>query len=105
MRAMLILVALLIPIPSFAFSQSIVDYCFTTADPQRCLSTFLAEEQAYQRTQAERLAAFQREQARSQVEGLLLFGSGAAFINGMNQGFHQMQLPYVSTPMFAYSSK
>jgi hypothetical protein len=33
---------------------------------------------------------------------LALFGSGSALINGMNQGFLNMQQPYVNTPYFNY---
>ena len=44
----------------------------------------------------------QLEQARIQANGMALFGSGAAFVNGMNQGLQMMQQPYVSTPYFSY---
>ena len=37
-------------------------------------------------------AETQREQSRQQAVGMALFGSGPALINGMNQGFQQMQV-------------
>ena len=41
----------------------------------------------------------QLEQARIQANGMALFGSGQALINGMNQGFQNMQQPrYDSQP-------
>lgn len=41
----------------------------------------------------------QLEQARIQANGMALFGSGQALINGMNQGFQNMQQPrYAPAP-------
>lgn len=97
---MIFLGCLLLASPAYAISERAIDFCFTTKDPKACVSTMLAEEQAQQRAVAEESLASARELARIQAQGLMLFGSGPAFINGMNNGFHQMQLPYVNTPQY-----
>ena len=70
-----------------------------------------AEQRAVVERQQQRQA--DREQAQAQVEaarqqalGLALFGSGPAMINGMNQGFQQMQVkPYVLPPAQNYQKR
>jgi hypothetical protein len=58
-----------------------------------------------QQIQQEQLRA-QQEAARQQALGLALFGSGPALINGMNQGFQQMQIkPYVLPPPQNYQMR
>lgn len=106
MRVLMLALAILLSAsPAVAMNESLVSYCFTTSNPQSCISALLTEERRSTLDVQQRQLQAQIEQARLQAEGLMLFGAGAAYINGMNQGFHQMQLPYVSTPMFAYPSK
>jgi len=104
MRAFLLVIGMLfVATPAFAMSESIVGYCFTTPQPQPCIENFLAQERKAQEAEqrrADRQMEVQLEQARIQAQGLALFGSGNALINGMNQGFNHMQQPYVSTPQF-----
>ena len=38
------------------------------------------------------------EQSRQQANGLALFGTGNALVNGMNQGFNNMRLPPYHQP-------
>ena len=47
----------------------------------------------FQRQMLERQFQTQLEQARIQADGMALFGSGPAMINGINQGFQNMQQP------------
>jgi hypothetical protein len=48
----------------------------------------------------------QRDVARQQALGMAAFGSGNALINGMNQGFRQMQVhPYVLPPAQNYQKR
>ncbi len=106
MRVLLFLGALLSATPAFALSDSLIDYCLTTADPKACLHSVSTDlEQGRldaQREMQQRQLEAQLEAAQIQANGLALFGSGPALIQGMNQGFQQMQLPYVSTPQFQY---
>jgi hypothetical protein len=110
MRSLVIfLAALFIPVSAFAMSDSVVDMCLGTAQPRQCIQSFLSEQQNATQAQQERWFAQQRsmqlEQARIQANGMALFGAGNALINGMNQGFHQMQQPYVNTPQFQYPQR
>lgn len=102
MRVPLFLAALLLPVSAWAISDSIIGYCFTTANPQACIQSFNDDAQRYQREMQQEFLRAQLEAARIQANGMALFGSGPAFINGMNQGFQNMQLPYVNTPAFTY---
>ena len=103
---LLFLAALLFPISALAQDTALIDYCLTTADPRSCLASLLADQQAsQQRFQRDMQAAQlqnQLEQARIQANGMALFGAGNALINGTNQGFQNMQQPYVNTPYFSY---
>lgn len=105
MRSIMIFLGLLfIAGPAIAGDNPIVDYCLTTKDPAGCISNFLAEQQASQQNfqremQAQQLRA-NIEQARIQANGMALFGAGNAFINGMNQGFQNMQHPISPPPAF-----
>ena len=105
MRVLLFLGALLIASPVFALNDSIISYCLTTQDPKHCLSSFVADERAYQTQLQHELIAAQLEQARMQANGMALFGAGNALVNGMNQGFRQMQQPHVNTPYFSYPDR
>ena len=96
----LFLGALLIASPAFALNDSVISYCFTTADPKACITSFMADERAYQSQLQRQYLDNQLEQARIQANGLALFGAGNAMINGMNQGFQNMQQPYVQTPYY-----
>lgn len=87
---------LLMPAYAFALSDPTIEYCRTTPDPTLCLHVFTNQ------SMQERQWSVQLEQARIQSTGMVLFGSGAAFVNGMNQGLQMMQQPYVSTPYFSY---
>ena len=105
MRVLLFLGALLIASPAYAIGDSLIGYCFTTPNPQACITDFMNQERQVQEAEArraERQQAVILEQARIQANGMALFGAGNAMINGMNQGFRQMQQPYVNTPYFSY---
>ena len=95
--------AVLIPVSAFAITPSLVDYCLTTVNPTMCITDATTRERDHdaQRQQALVLET-QLEQARIQANGMALFGAGNALINGMNQQFQNMQLPYVDTPYFTY---
>jgi hypothetical protein len=93
MRTLLILTALLIASPVFAINESVVNYCFTTKNPQGCISSFIADEQAYKTREAQRQMDFQMELAQEQTRGMALFGAGNAMINGINQAFRPMPTP------------
>jgi hypothetical protein len=57
-------------------------------------------------SQAQTQDQTQRDLARQQANGLALFGSGNALINGMNQGFQNMQVhPYVLPPPQHYGTR
>ena len=106
MRSFLIFLGLLFAVPVFAASDPIIEYCFTTSDPKSCLVAIQADVgaarlQRQQDMQAQQLQA-QLEAARIQAQGLILFGSGPALIQGMNQGFQMMRQPYISTPSQSY---
>ena len=61
----------------------------------------LAAQQAWSAQVEANVRAMQQQQelARIQANGLAAFGSGNALINGMNQGFQNMQIhPYVLPP-------
>jgi hypothetical protein len=94
MRVLLFLGALLLASPAWAINDSIIGYCFTTANPKGCIASFVADERAYQLQLQQQALAAQLEQARIQANGMALFGAGNAMINGMNQGFQNMQQPY-----------
>ena len=104
MKTLILLIGMLfVTVPAFAISDSVVSYCFTTATPQNCIQKFLAEERAYQQMVQREMQQNQLEQARMQANGMALFGAGNAMMNGVNQGFRQMQQPYVDTPYFQYT--
>lgn len=92
MRFMGLLMLLLLATPAFSMSDRIIDYCLTTANPTRCIQTFLSEERQAQRDEAILQYQAQVNAARAQAEGLMLFGTGPALIQGMNQGFQNMQI-------------
>lgn len=98
MRTILTCLVLVLASPVFAMSDSIVDYCLTTTTPRQCITSYLAEERAFQQDQQARQYQSQLDLMREQSRGLALFGSGLGMINGMNQGFAMMRLP-VSPPM------
>lgn len=102
MKVLFVLALLIVPASAFALDDSIIRYCFTTANPQSCIQSFNADVQRHQLDMQRELLQSQMEMARIQANGLMLFGSGPAFINGMNQGFQNMQQPYVSTPYFTH---
>jgi len=105
MRALLFFLGLLfMTTPAFALSDAILDYCLSTKDPKACIQEVQAGQERHQRELQRDAYAAQLEQARLQANGLALFGSGAAMINGMNQGFQNMQQPYINTPSHSYSS-
>lgn len=112
MRLIVFLGALLLASPAFASSDLIVTFCKSQPDPRACIRGFIDEQAiVHQEAQARwnqqhefmRQQQFQAqlEHARVQSNGLALFGSGAAMINGVNQGFQNMQQPYVNTPFFS----
>ncbi|MEO5630696.1 MAG: hypothetical protein ABIQ24_13035 [Nitrospiraceae bacterium] len=98
MKLLLALVVLLTASTVFAMSDSIVDYCLTTQDPRSCITSFRSEERISQRDMQQRQLDAQLEQTRIQANGIALFGSGEALINGMNQGFQNMQQPTYTLP-------
>lgn len=109
----LIFLGLLIAAPAFASSDLIVKFCNAQPDPRACIRGFIDEQvvehQAAQEQSNRRDAeirqqylANQLEQARIQANGMALFGSGPALIQGMNQGFQMMRQPYISTPAQQY---
>jgi hypothetical protein len=106
MRILLFLAVLMFPVSAFALSDSLIDYCLTTPDPRACLKSVSADVQAsrenFQRDLQQRQYDTELEQARIQANGMALFGSGHALIQGMNQGFQNMQQPYISTPPIQY---
>lgn len=106
MRSLVIFLGLLITAtPAFALDESIIQYCFTTANPQSCLHAFNDEAQRSQREMQQRQIDAQLEQARIQAQGMALFGAGNALINGMNQNLQNMQQPYLNTPQFSYDKQ
>ena len=103
MKILMLLIGLLfVTVPAFA-GDPVVEYCFTTADPKACLNTIQADVDQRRREAQREVFNQQLELARIQANGYALFGSGPAMINGVNQGFHQMQQPYVNTPQFQYA--
>ncbi len=89
---------------AWALSESVIDYCMTTANPRQCLVEIQREVRGAQSQQTgptwEQQAQLQRDLARQQAAGMAAFGSGNALINGMNQGFRQMQVqPYYLPPV------
>lgn len=96
MRTLLIIASLLIPGSAFALSDSIIDYCLTTANPKSCLATVIAEERNVRQDQQDREYQARLELQREQSRGMALFGAGNAMINGMNQGFSAMHQPMVA---------
>lgn len=90
-----------------------IDYCMTTRHPQDCIDSLQMDlrarqsedlsagqrGRAHQRDMQERQIEAQQDLAREQSRGMALFGSGQALINGMNQGFQNMQQPrYAPAP-------
>lgn len=105
MKALLFLAVLMLPVSALALSDSAIEFCFTTADPKACMHAVSADVQQRQTENwREREYNHQLDMARVQANGLMLFGTGPAFINGMNQNLLRMQQPYVSTPYFQYSN-
>lgn len=121
MRSLVIFLAvLLIPVSALALTDDVVSFCFTEPNPQQCITKSIQEEEkaaaaqirlhgpgGYTPTnppidrQQQALDA-QLETARIQANGMAMFGAGNAMVNGINQGFQNMQQPYVSTPGFSY---
>ena len=100
----LFLGALFIASPAFALSESAIEYCLSTPNPKACLVAVSADvNQRRMEAAQQRQIDAQLEQARIQANGLALFGAGNAFVNGMNQGLHQMHQPYVNTPQYQYT--
>ena len=99
MRSVVIFLAVLLsPLSAFALTDAFIDYCLTTKNPKACIQSLLEMKQANQQELQHEAYLAQLEQARIQANGLALFGSGQALIQGMNQGFQNMQLPYVNRP-------
>lgn len=102
MKTLLVLFMLLLPVSAWAISDPLVDYCLTTKDPTRCLQEVTKWKQEYADSYQRDLAAQRQHEmnvARQQATGFALFGSGPALINGMNQGFQNMQVhPYYLPP-------
>ncbi len=92
MPLIIALLLLILASPAFAMSDSLIDYCLSTANPKACVHDMLQEErQAFQDRQAEQ-RQHELDLARQQALGFALFGSGPAALNGMNQGFQSMQM-------------
>ena len=65
-----------------------------------CMQSLTGSYQAQQQDQ------LQRDLARQQANGMALFGSGNALINGMNQGMQHTQIhPYVLPPPQHYNTR
>ncbi len=102
MKSLLTILVLVLSAGSaWALSESAMDYCFTTSNPKQCLVELQREVRAAQAGPTwEQQAQLQRDLARQQAAGMAAFGSGNALINGMNQGFRQMQVqPYYLPPV------
>ena len=97
MRMLLVLAAVLFATPAFALDRGIIEGCMMTKDPTTCIEHFSNQEQAYNERSRELDA--QIEMNRQQAAGMALFGSGPALINGMNQGFQNMQVKPYMNPM------
>jgi hypothetical protein len=83
-------------------TKSNIEYCNATTNPQDCIASFRADKElAAQHEMQERQIDAQLEQARIQANGMALFGAGNALINGMNQGFQNMQRPLTPAPILA----
>ena len=104
MKRILFIILMCLPVPALA--DSIVDYCFTTANPKACMQSVMDDRANYQRLLAnEQAMRTQLEAARIQAQGLMLFGSGPAFINGMNQHLSNMRVqfePMTIAPVYPY---
>lgn len=103
MRTLIVSMAIILsPVSAAAFSDSIVEYCFTTKDPHQCITSFLADERkeraSQQRELQQRQMDAQTEQARIRAEELALFGLGAGYLGNLQQGIQNMQLPYNTQP-------
>ncbi len=88
---------------AWALGDAAIEYCLSTAQPKQCL---LAMQQETAGNQWNQQAQLQRDLARQQALGMAAFGSGNALVNGMNQGFRQMQVhPYVLPPAPQYQTR
>ncbi len=107
MKVLLAVVLVLSASSAWALSDSTIDYCLTTANPKQCLVDIQRDLNATGGgAQWEQQAQLQRDLARQQALGMAAFGSGNALINGMNQGFRQMQVhPYVLPPAQQYNTR
>ncbi len=100
MGTLLVVISLLIVSNAWALSESVIDYCLTTAHPKQCLVDIQRDIAPQTGPTWEQQAQLQRDLARQQALGMAAFGSGNALINGMNQGFRQMQVqPYYLPPV------
>ncbi len=102
MKSLLTILFLVVSAGSaWALSESVIDYCMTTANPKQCLVDIQRDVAPVQTGPTwEQQAQLQRDLARQQAAGMAAFGSGNALINGMNQGFRQMQVqPYYLPPV------
>ncbi len=102
MRYLLTILLLILSASSaWALSGSVIDYCLTTTNPKQCLVELQREVRSAPAGPTwEQQAQLQRDLARQQALGMAAFGSGNALINGMNQGFRQMQVqPYYLPPV------
>lgn len=95
MRVLLFLGFLLIATPAFALSDSFIDFCLTTDNPKACLRSAAEFTHSHQLQQQQAAYDAQRELARIQANGMAMFGTGPALINGMNQHLSNMR---VQTP-------
>ena len=111
MRYLLAAVLVLSASSAWALSDATIDYCLTTANPKQCLVDIQRDLNAtgggaQWQSQWDQQAQLQRDLSRQQALGMAAFGSGNALINGMNQGFRQMQVhPYVLPPAQHYSTR
>ncbi len=107
MRYLLAVVLILSASSAWALSEQAIAICLGTDNPKACLLTMQGETmQANGQAQWDQQAQLQRDLARQQALGMAAFGSGNALVNGMNQGFRQMQVhPYMLPPAPQYQTR
>ncbi len=107
----LVVILVLSASSAWALSDATIDYCLTTANPKQCLQDIQRDVNAAEVRNPggptyDQQAQLQRDLARQQALGMAAFGSGNALINGMNQGFRQMQVhPYILPPAQQYQTR
>jgi hypothetical protein len=94
-------------VPAWAVSEAMIELCLGTANPKHCLVEVQRESGGMSQQELwNQQAQLQRDLARQQALGMAAFGSGNALINGMNQGFRQMQVhPYMQPPAQQYQTR